>query len=802
MTRKFTPKAQQVLTNTSKLAGSLGHTYIGSEHLLLGLSETGGAIASEILRSRGADTQSIRKKLYELCPAGEPSESVELRLTPAAESIIQAAGFEAQKYGKRLIGTEHILLALLSEDNCVASRILEDLGLSCSNVRREVESFIKLSPAGSPRAVEITQEQDYKKPTDRLSEYGKDLTAAAAEGKTDPVIGRRAETERLIRILCRRGKNNPCLIGEPGVGKTAIVEGLAERIAKGQVPEPLADKRIISLDLSRMISGAKYRGEFEERLKGVMAEVERRDDVILFIDEIHTIVGAGAAEGALDAANIIKPALSRGEIQIIGATTTDEYRKHIEHDAALERRFQAITVSESTRSEAIQILRGLRQKYEAHHKIKISDEAIEAAVDMSMRYISDRYLPDKAIDLLDEASAALGLSAMSRRGKQKKLEDDISKLLIQKEKAIESQNFEEAIRLRERELDLESKLRAEKGKRVPKPTLKAADIADMVTKQTGIPVARLMQKDSQKLLSLSEELSEQIIGQDEAISQISRAIRRGRTGLKDPSRPIGSFIFAGATGVGKTQLCKCLATSLFGSERALIRIDMSEYMEKHSVSKLIGAPPGYVGYGEGGYLTEKVKRTPYSILLLDEIEKAHPDVFNILLQILDDGVLTDSTGRHVDFKNTVIIMTSNVGAGAKHHSLGFGAQSDRDSEKNNVMYEIRKIFSPEFINRVDSIIVFKRLGVGELKKITEKMLTELCERVKPLGLELEYDESVCEHIARLSSAEDLGARPIKRNLTRLIEDVISEMLLSGEAKSGDTLKATVEDEIIKIRVNK
>ena len=797
MAVKFTPKAQSILSKTNSISRDLGHSYVGTEHLLLGIIKTQGCIASEILKSRGADEVSVAKKINALNGDISSRPISDIELTPSLKSIINNASKKASALSQRFVGSEHLLLSLVCEDGCVATRILESLGISSIGIKNDVEHFISLAPSTAS-----SYDEDVNEMGETLSRYGKDLTQLAASGRLEPVIGRAQQTDRLIRVLCRKSKNNPCLIGEPGVGKTAIVEGLADKIIRGNVPEPLLGKKIISVDLSRMISGAKYRGEFEERLKSLLNEVESRDDIILFVDELHTIVGAGAAEGALDAANIIKPALSRGEIQMIGATTIEEYRKHIEKDAALERRFQAVTVSETNRAETLEILKGLRKKYEEHHKLRISDEALCAAIDMSVRYINDRFLPDKAIDVLDEAAAALRLSEISRKKKSDSLEIELKKVQKDKEVAAVSGDIELARSLREREIRIAEKINFEHENQEKKPrrsVLRAAHIADTITRQTGIPVSKIMEEDSQRLLNLSSELSAQIIGQDEAINQISRAIRRGRTGLKDPSRPIGSFIFAGATGVGKTQLCKALAVSLFGSEKSLIRIDMSEYMERHSVSKLIGSPPGYIGHGEGGILTEKVKRAPYSIILLDEIEKAHPDIFNILLQILDDGILTDSCGRKIDFKNTVIIMTSNIGArNITKNTLGFGASDTNDfsGEKSEIMSEIKRTFSPEFINRVDNIIVFRRLTVEDMTAITKNLLDSLVGQMKKMKIELEYDNSVCEYIAKISQAENLGARPIKRNITRLIEDKISEKLLTGELKSGGKVRLSVEGDNI------
>ncbi|MBE6547601.1 MAG: ATP-dependent Clp protease ATP-binding subunit [Ruminococcaceae bacterium] len=802
MAFQFTKKAQLVIDTVRTVADEFGHNFIGSEHILLAIMKTPQTVASEILKARGADETAVIQKIKSLNSQKKHIKTTSAEFTPLAAKIVDGASVQAAKFGQSFVGSEHILLSLISEDGCVATRILESLGVSGLGIKNDVEHFISSSPAATKPQTYDDDIYDSELPA--LQKYGKDLTHLASFGKTDSIIGRAEETERLIRILCRKTKNNPCLIGEPGVGKTAIVEGLASKISEGKVPSPLILKRIISVDLSRMISGAKYRGEFEERLKDLIGEVEAHGNIILFIDEIHTIVGAGAAEGALDAANIIKPALSRGEIQIIGATTIEEYRKHIEKDAALERRFQAITVRQTNRTETLEILKGIRPKYELHHSLKISDEALIAAVDMSSRYINDRFLPDKAIDVLDEAASALKLKELKRQSRADKLEKELKSSLDKKQAAVMNNDFESAAAIRQRELqivkELEDESSNEQSQKKKLSVLRQKDIADVITKQTGIPVSKIMQKDSQKLLNLSSELSEQIIGQDQAILELSRAIRRGRTGLKDPSRPIGSFIFAGPTGVGKTQLCKCLAKSLFGSERSIIRIDMSEYMEKHSISKLIGAPPGYIGHGEGGYLTEKVKRAPYSIILLDEIEKAHPDIFNVLLQILDDGVLTDSCGRRVDFKNTVIIMTSNIGARKiGKNLLGFGASeaSDFSGEKNEILSEIKRTFSPEFINRVDNIIVFKRLDINDMSEITKNLLDNLVGQMKKMKIILEYDDTVCEHIAKISHTDNLGARPIKRNITHLIEDKISEKLLTGELKSGSKAKLTIEnDEVV------
>ena len=798
MANKFTPKAKEILEKSKEISKQMSHSYIGSEHLLLAIMNTPESIACNIIKSRGGDLLQINEKVNSLCGAGTAKKVNLPECTPSLKGVIQNAHVLAADAGEEFTGSQHLLLSLICDDGCVATRILESMGISSLGIKNDVQSFTESSPVLRKYVYD-----DYTAPTaTALSEYGKDLTALAAEGKLSPVIGRENETQRLIRILCRKSKNNPCLIGEPGVGKTAIVEGLAEKIVSGEVPEMLREKKIISLDLSRMISGAKYRGEFEERLKKLMREVEDSKDIILFIDEIHTVVGAGSAEGALDASNIIKPSLSRGEIQLIGATTIEEYRK-IEKDSALERRFQPISVNQPTKSETLDILKGLRRGYESHHGIKISDEALTSAIDLSVRYINDRFLPDKAIDVLDEASSELRLKMLEKKKTADVLCRELKNIFSQKENAVLSGDMESAGELRKREIQLEKKLKNLTQKKQKTPVLTSEDIASIVTKQTGIPVSKLLQTDSSKLLGLHTELSSQIYGQEDAIRVLCSAIRRGRTGLGDPSRPIGSFIFAGASGVGKTGLAKALAVSLFGSEKALVRLDMSEYMEAHSVSKLIGSPPGYVGHGEGGFLTEKIRRAPYSIILFDEIEKAHRDIFNILLQILDDGVLTDSCGRSVNFKNTVIIMTSNVGFGnTSKNKLGFGTDSQNDSDKKNIMYEIKKTFSPEFINRVDNIIIFRRLDKNDLYNICKKMLDELSLRLKDMKILSEFDSTCVEYIANLSASENMGARVIKRNIETHIDNVISDKILSGELCAGDRLTVSEQDQDLKFNITK
>ena len=812
MTNRFTQKAQNALNNALAAARELGHSYVGSEHLLIGLASDGESVAARVLEKAGATKEKIVETIVNSMGTGTPTDVTASDLTPRTKQIIEMSAYASTRYGHGYIGTEHLLLALIEEADCVALQILESLGVSVLNLKKELLTYLDgmesrggAQPGGAPRT------QAGGKPSDAaikncptLSSYGRDLTALAKEGKLDPIIGRDGETERVIQILARRQKNNPCLIGEPGVGKTAVVEGLAQRIADGNIPEMLRDKTIVTVDIPSMIAGAKYRGEFEERLKNVMAEVAKRPDIILFIDEIHTLVGAGAAEGALDAANILKPALSRGEMQLIGATTISEYRQHIEKDAALERRFQSVMVGEPTPEESILILRGLRDKYEAHHKLKISDEALEAAVNLSKRYINDRYLPDKAIDLVDEAASRLRISSFTSPPDIKAIEKSIEELSRSKEEAIKAQNFEEAARLRDEEHAMRAKLENEKVKwqqsrEDSKLVVTKDDIADVVTAWTGIPVRQMESEESKKLLNLDKILKESIIGQSEAVDAVAKAIRRGRMGLKDPKRPLGSFIFLGPTGVGKTELAKALARVMFGDESAMIRVDMSEYMEKHSVSKMIGSPPGYVGYDEGGQLTEKIRRKPYSVVLFDEIEKAHPDVFNVMLQILDDGVLTDAQGRKVDFKNTVIILTSNVGAAAiteKSKTLGFtsGAATDEQTTiRNNVMQALKATFRPEFLNRLDEIIVFNRLSDADIRKIASLLLGELKQRVNDLGVDITFDDSLIAFVAEKGFDPVYGARPLRRAITSLVEDSFSEAMLEGKIKAGDSIVAKAAD---------
>lgn len=813
MSNRFTENAQKSLNSAPLSARELGHTYIGSEHILLGLLANTDSIAARLLEAKGVTYNSVKNLLVEAQGVGDAGGVDSFELTPRTKRIIENSSLEARSTGQSFVGTEHLLMSLLHESDCEAVKILVKLGANIGELYNEAQSSANgfsgqeenkdFTPKSSSESRK--KENSSASNTPNLNQYGNDLTTAAKDGRLDPVIGRENEMERVIQILSRRTKNNPCLIGEPGVGKTAVVEGLAQKIIEGNVPETIKDKRVVTLDLSGMIAGAKYRGEFEERIKGVMEEVKKAKDIILFIDEIHTIVGAGAAEGAVDAANILKPALSRGEIQVIGATTIDEYRKHIEKDAALERRFQSVTVGEPSKDDAVLILKGLRDKYEAHHKIRITDEAILSAVTLSSRFISDRYLPDKAIDLIDEAASRKRISEITTPPDLRNQEAKVKQLAAEKEEAVRAQEFEKAARIRNEERSLAEQLEREKEDWKKKrdggvyPSIGEEDIATIVTSWTGIPVMKLAKEESEKLLKLDEIIKSRVIGQNDAVSVVARAIRRGRTGIKDPNRPQGSFIFAGPTGVGKTELCKALASSLFGDENAIIRIDMSEYMEKHSVSKLIGSPPGYVGYDEAGQLTEKVRRHPYSVVLFDEIEKAHPDVFNILLQILEDGNLTDSHGRRVDFKNTVIILTSNIGSGAlvapKH--LGFATEKSSDDEekkaRQSVNEALKGTFRPEFLNRIDEIVIFRKLSDEDIKKITVLMLDEIKKRIASSGITITFSDEVATLLAKEGFDPVYGARPLRRAIQRKIEDGLSVELLEGKIAAGDTVEAAVED---------
>lgn len=817
MQLRYTQTAKNALNKSIESARELGHTYIGSEHILLGLISEGEGTAAKIMAAKGVTYEAVRKTVEESMGKGEPSSVTPGDMTPRTKHIIENSAREAQKYGQNYIGTEHILLALFAEADCVAVQILSGLGLQVGETAEETAALLRESGdrGASPEDSAAGAQQGPARgvgekaegggfPT--LKQYGRDLTEQAKAGKIDPIIGRDNETERLIQILSRRTKNNPCLIGESGVGKTAVVEGLAQRIADGNVPETLSGKSIVTLDIPGMIAGTKYRGEFEERMKTIMAEVTKSSQVILFIDEIHTIIGAGAAEGAVDAANILKPALARSEIQVIGATTIDEYRRHIEKDAALERRFQSVMVGEPSPEEAVQILFGLRDRYEAHHKVKISDEAVEAAVKLSRRYINDRYLPDKAIDLIDEAASRLRIRNFTAPNELRELEAKLKNIAAEKEAAVTAQDFERAASLRDeekaaREAYENEKAGWEKGRGDSALVVGENEIAEIVTSWTGIPVKKLAEEESTRLLKLGDILRERIIGQDEAVDAVSRAIRRGRVGLRDPKRPTGSFIFLGPTGVGKTELSKALADILFGDVNAMIRVDMSEYMEKHSVSKLIGSPPGYVGYDEGGQLTEKIRRHPYSVVLFDEIEKAHPDVFNILLQILEDGLLTDAQGRKTDFKNTVIIMTSNVGASdliSKSTLLGFSSEQDtkkneRDAARDKVMGHLKDTFRPEFLNRIDDIIVFNKLTDENIARIAHIMLGEVKARIASAGIEVEFGDDVAALMAKEGTDPVYGARPLRREIQRRIEDSFATEMLEGKIKAGDRITAKVED---------
>ena len=787
----FTEKANRALNKAVEAAQDMGHTYIGSEHLLLGLLSDKSTVAGAVLSAHHIQYENIESYIKQAVGVGVPTELVPDDFTPRSKRIIETAVQLGRGMGQALVGTEHVLLAILREPDCMAAQMLAQSGVSAQALMQEISKNM-MGAAGAQGA---GGEEAADGST--LSQFGRDLTKLAREGKIDPVIGRQKEIERVIQILSRRTKNNPCLIGEPGVGKTAIAEGLALKIVSGEVPELLKDKRIISLDLTGMVAGTKYRGDFEERIKKVIDEVKAADDIILFIDEVHTLVGAGSAEGAVDAANILKPSLARGELQVIGATTLEEYRKNIEKDAALERRFQPIVVGEPSEEEAVEILKGLRDKYEAHHKVKITDEAINAAVKLSARYIGDRYLPDKAIDLIDEAASRVKLQTFTAPPELKALEEKQKELEAEKQSAVNAQEFERAAQLRDAEKQLTAELE-EKREAWKKQTGKSrdevgeAEIAQIVASWTGIPITQLTTEESERLLHLEEELHRRIVGQDEAVKAVSRAIRRGRVGLKDPKKPIGSFIFLGPTGVGKTELCKALAAAMFGDENAMIRLDMSEYMEKHTVSRLVGSPPGYVGYEEGGQLTEQVRRKPYSVVLFDEIEKAHPDVFNMLLQILDDGILTDSQGRHVDFKNCILIMTSNVGARLitdKQTAFGFAdaAESGERSEekiREAVMGELRNTFRPEFLNRVDDIIVFHRLTKPQIKEIASRLLATLQQRVAGMDIRISFSDEAVEKIADAGFDEVYGARPLKRAIQTKIEDALSEAMLRGEVKAG------------------
>jgi ATP-dependent Clp protease ATP-binding subunit ClpC len=801
MLGRFTEKAQKVLMLAKEEAKNMRHPSVGTEHLLLGLIREGEGIAAKALQGLGVGSANVRTQVENIVGKGTSGTSVEVSFTPRAKKVLELANDEGRRQGVNYVGTEHILLGLISEGEGVAARVLANLNVSADKVLRQVMYLLGEGPASvSSNASSSTGPVK----TPALNDFGGDLTKLAREGKLDPVIGRENEIERVIQILSRRTKNNPCLIGEPGVGKTAIAEGLAQRIVENKVPEILTGKRVITLDISSIVAGSKYRGEFEERLKKVMDEIKIAGNVVLFIDELHTLIGAGAAEGAIDAANILKPVLARGELQCIGATTLDEYRKYIERDAALERRFQPITVGEPTKEQAISILKGLRDRYEAHHRVKITDEAIKAAVTLSDRYISDRFLPDKAIDLVDEAASKVRLKAFTAPPNLKELEGRMETLRKEKEAAVLGQEFEKAAIFRDQEHKIKQKLEELKeawqnARGLEESVVSEEDIAQIVSSWTGVPVQKLAEEESARLLKLEEVLHERVIGQDEAVKAVSRAVRRARAGLKNPKRPIGSFIFLGPTGVGKTELARALAEALFGDEDANIRIDMSEYMEKHAVSRLVGAPPGYIGHDEGGQLTEAVRRKPYSVVLLDEIEKAHPEVFNILLQVLEDGRLTDTRGRTVDFRNTVIIMTSNVGANLikREATMGFvtanSPENDYQAMKQRVTEELKKAFRPEFLNRIDELIVFHSLDEQHMREIAELMLNGLTKRLAEQELKLEVTSEVKALISREGFDVLYGARPLRRAIQRLIEDPLAEEMLKGRFKPGATVHVSVEE---------
>ena len=813
MTYKFTNSAQNVLEIAKEIAIELGHNYIGTEHILYGLTEEENGVASKVLENQNINSENVLEEIENLIGRDEGRTITSLGFTPRTKRVLENAFLEARKLDSDYIGTEHILIGIMREADSIAVRILLDLGINPQKLYNEIVKVLEEDEDINSSDNSQTRKTGSFNSTPTLNQYGTDLTKSASLGKLDPVIGRKNEIERVIQILSRRTKNNPCLIGEPGVGKTAVVEGLAEKIVQGDVPEILKDKRVVTIDLSSMIAGAKYRGDFEERIKKALNEVKKAGDVILFIDEIHTIVGAGSAEGAIDAANILKPLLARGEIQLIGATTLNEYRKYIEKDSALERRFSPVTVNEPTHEETVEILKGIRDKYEAHHNIKITDEAITAAVELSSRYINDRFLPDKAIDLIDEASSKIRLSSLEEPDSLKEMEEKIEKMNQEKEAAVKVQKFEKAAKIRDEVNKLKEELEAERNKWKSKktkaiPKLTEEDIAKTIASWTGIPAAKITQDENKKLKNLDKELHKRVIGQNEAVEAVAKAIRRSRVGLKNPNRPIGSFLFLGPTGVGKTELSKALAESLFGTEDAMIRIDMSEFMEPHSVAKLIGAPPGYVGFDDGGQLTEKIRRKPYSVILFDEIEKAHPDVMNMLLQILEDGRLTDSQGRTVNFKNTVIIMTSNIGARliTEKKSLGFTNLAEEDEAKEyeeikkNVMAELKKQLRPEFINRIDDIIVFHKLNDEEINSIIDLLLKNVEQRLVEQGLNIKIDKTVKELIAKKGVDKEFGARPLRRAIQNIVEDKLAEEILDGNIKPGVEAKLVAKDDKVELKV--
>lgn len=809
MMGRFTGRAQEAISLSRQIAKELGHGYVGTEHILLGLIKEGKGVAGKILNSQGITEDVILEKIKKIGIIGNVSTVDVEDFTPRAKRVLESSLREAVNMKTTMIGTEHILLALLKETDCIAVKLISSSGVTVQKLYQLILKNLGESPAGKDAN---SSQSNKKSTTPVLDQFSRDLTNMAKEGEFDPIIGRDREIERVIQILSRRTKNNPCLIGEPGVGKTAIAEGLAQKISNGNIPETLKDKRVVALDLSSMVAGSKYRGEFEDRIKKALKEIKEAGNVLLFIDEIHTIVGAGAAEGAIDASNILKPSLARGEIQLIGATTLDEYRKYIEKDSALERRFQPVRVEEPSEDESIDILRGLKDMYEAHHKVQIKDEAVIAAVKLSNRYITDRYLPDKAIDLIDEAASKVRLSTFTAPPDIKDLERELEELEKDKEIAIKTEEYEKAGVIKRKQNDIKERLNASKLEWESKNSranqiVDEEEIADIVSSWTGIPVKKLTEEEGERLKNLEEYLHKRVVGQDEAVTAISKAIRRGRVGLKDPKRPIGSFLFLGPTGVGKTELTKALAEALFGDESALIRVDMSEYMEKHSVSKLIGSPPGYVGYDEGGQVSEKIRRKPYSVILFDEVEKAHPEVFNILLQVLDDGHITDSQGRKIDFKNTVIIMTSNVGARNIVSPVKLGFISEVDEKKNyenmrkNVMDEVKRLFRPEFLNRIDELIVFHSLTKENIREIVGIMINQVAVRLtKNVGIELEVTDSAKDFLAKEGFDEAYGARPLRRAIQSKVEDKLAEELLDNKVKYGDKVTVDIKDDELIFKV--
>ena len=806
MFERFTERARQVVVLAQDEARALKHNYIGTEHILLGLLREEEGLAARVLDSLDITVEDVRANVARIVGQGEEVTTGQIPFTPRAKKVLELALREALSLGHNYIGTEHILLGLVRENEGVAARILLDFDADAEKIRNEIIRMLSgpgrrsQSGGAAAGAGAGAGSPESKKSSKLLDQFGRNLTKLATEGKLDPVVGRQTEIERMMQILVRRMKNNPVLIGEPGVGKTAVVEGLAQRVSSGQVPDLLKNKQIYTLDLAALVAGSKYRGEFEERLKKVMKEIAQRGDIILFIDELHNLVGAGAAEGAIDAASILKPALARGELQTIGATTLDEYRKYLERDKALARRFQEVRVEEPTVEDSIQILRGLRDRYEAHHRIRITDEALVAAAELSSRYIQDRYLPDKAIDLIDEAASRMRIRTMSAPPAQRELEDEIERVRKEKETAIEGQDFEAAANLRDQERKLSNDKReaeeswSEGEGAAEQPSIGEEEIADIVSMWTGIPVFKLTEAETQKLIRMEEELHKRVIGQDVAIAAVSRAIRRARAGIKDPKRPSGSFIFLGPSGVGKTELARTLAQFLFGDDGAMIQVDMSEYMEKHSVSRLVGSPPGYIGYDEGGQLTEAVRRKPYSVVLLDEIEKAHPDVFNILLQVLEEGNLTDSQGRKVDFRNTIVIMTSNIGAAtiAKNQNFGFSQADDESGQsyedmKGKIMTELKRVFRPELLNRIDEVIVFHKLSREQILHIVDFMLNRLREQLEVHGVAIELTESAKELLVQEGYDPAMGARPLRRAIQRILEDPLADFVLAQQMQHGSTI---------------